>query len=188
MRRKRAPLADTVRAIALSCVAVGLLAVIPPAAGATTVTPTSLDFGSQRVGTTSPTQSVTLTVPCSTPLVASTCTTSVVDTYVVGLATTGDFGGTTNCPAELTPVTTDFVSCIVNIFFHPTGTGTRTGVLSTGNAVTSMNPGPTVPLVGIGATTKPNSTGAGARRKCRRHKKNQHNALAAKKRKCKKRR
>ena len=56
MRWERAGLAHTTRTIAALVAVVGLLALIPSVAGAASVNPPGLDFGSQRVGTTSPVQ------------------------------------------------------------------------------------------------------------------------------------
>lgn len=170
--------------------AIGALAAVPASASAASVDPPALDFGSQPVGTTSVPHPVTLIAPCSTPLVAGICTTSVLDTYGVVLATTGDFGGSTDCPAQLTPITTTFVSCTVNLVFHPTAAGVRSGVLDTGTDVTGLVPGPAVALTGTGEGADPTDGGIPGRkhRKCSRHKKHHHNLLSAKKRKCKKKR
>jgi len=188
MRRQGGLLRRGTRMLSL-CAAIAALAAVPASAGAASVDPPALDFGSQPVGTTSVPHSVTLTAPCSTPLVAGICTTSVLDTYGVILATTGDFGGSTDCPAQLTPVTTAFVSCTINLVFHPTAAGVRNGTLDTGTDVTGLVPGPSVALTGTGEG--PDTTDGGIpgtkHRKCSRHKKH-HRLLSAKKRKCKKKR
>jgi hypothetical protein len=179
-----------IRMLILSAATAGLFALGAASAGAATVDPSALDFGSQQVGTTSVPHPVTLTAPCSTPLVASLCTTSVLDTYGVNLTTAGDFGGTTDCPAQLTPVTTQFVSCTIELVFHPSGGGVRTGVLNTGTDVSGLVPGPTVALSGTGVPTTEDGIASTEprRKKCKRHRKHHRSALSAKKRKCKKKR
>jgi FG-GAP-like repeat/Abnormal spindle-like microcephaly-assoc'd, ASPM-SPD-2-Hydin len=78
------------------------------------LTPTSLTFAAQKVGTTSTAQIVTISNPGATPL------------KVTSITITGDYAETNNCPAKLTVGK----SCTVDVSFSPTQTGTRTGVLS----------------------------------------------------------
>ena len=97
------------------------------------VTPGALSFGSTSAGVA---LSQTLTV-------SNTGTTNITG---LALSTTGDFAVTTTCPAVLAAG----ASCLPQVTFNPTATGTRTGTL----VVTSSDPGSplTVPLTGIGAT------------------------------------
>jgi hypothetical protein len=96
------------------------------------ISPASLSFTSQVVGTTSAAQKVTLTNGGSGALSIST------------IATTGDFAETNNCGASLAAG----ASCSVSVTFVPTATGTRTGSLSfTDNAAGSPQ---NVPLSGTG--------------------------------------
>jgi hypothetical protein len=74
------------------------------------VSPTSLTFGSQAVGTTSAAQQVTVTV---TGLGAVT---------ISGVQTSGDFSETNNCSSAL--------PCQILVTFTPTVTGNRTGILT----------------------------------------------------------
>jgi hypothetical protein len=78
------------------------------------LTPSSLTFAAQKVGTSSGPQMVTLTNPGATPLKVTSVTIS------------GDYSETNNCPAKLTVGK----SCTINVTFSPTETGTRTGTLS----------------------------------------------------------
>jgi hypothetical protein len=78
------------------------------------LTPGSLTFAAQKVGTSSGPQVVTLTNPGATPLKVTSVTIS------------GDYSETNNCPAKLTVGK----SCTINVTFSPTQTGTRTGTLS----------------------------------------------------------
>ncbi len=96
------------------------------------LSPASLIFANQLVGTTSPAQTVTLSNAGSAPLKISS------------IATTGDYTQSNNCGGSLNAGT----SCSINVTFKPTATGTRTGTLSvTDNASGSPQ---TVALVGSG--------------------------------------
>jgi hypothetical protein len=102
---------------------------IAPAAG---LTPASLTFANQLVGTTSPAQTVKLSNTGSVPL------------NISSIATAGDYTQTNNCGASLNAGT----SCNINVSFMPTATGTGTGTLSvTDNATGSPQ---TVALSGSG--------------------------------------
>ncbi len=110
---------------------------------AVTLSPTSLAFVSQAVGSTSTPQTVTLTNSGSASLVIS------------GITATGDFAETNNCPGILAATS----SCTISVTFTPTTTGKRTGALSVAdNAAGSPQ---TVNLSGTGAapfvTFSPNS-------------------------------
>jgi uncharacterized repeat protein (TIGR01451 family) len=100
------------------------------------LTPTSLNFGNQTVGTTSASRVVTLTNTGASPLAIITSTISV------------DYSQTNTCPPSLA----SGANCIFQIQFSPTVTGTRPGTLTvTTNAPTSPH---LVTLTGIG--TAPN--------------------------------
>jgi centrosomal CEP192-like protein/uncharacterized protein DUF5719 len=79
-----------------------------------TLTPNSLTFTSQHVGTTSPGQPVTLTNSGNESM------------SILGIATSGDFGQTNNCGTSL-PASGN---CTITVTFTPTAPGTRTGELS----------------------------------------------------------
>jgi hypothetical protein len=79
-----------------------------------TLSPTTLSFGSQNVGTTSAAQPVTL------------ANTGSANLNITGIVPSGDFAETSNCPAFLAPS----ASCIVNVMFRPTTSGTRTGKIT----------------------------------------------------------
>lgn len=78
------------------------------------LTPPGLDFGAHLVGTTSPTQTVTLANTGAAPL------------DIAGIAINGDFSQSHACPATLF----SGQSCAIDIAFTPTVTGTRTGTLT----------------------------------------------------------
>ena len=101
-----------------------------------TVSPTSLVFGSQRVGTTSPSRFVTLTNHLPNALAISTA------------GVTGDFAVTRNtCGASIGPGQ----RCFIEITATPTTVGVRAGQLSiaSGSAATPL----VVTLTGSGTTT-----------------------------------
>jgi beta-propeller repeat-containing protein/HYDIN/CFA65/VesB family protein len=78
------------------------------------LTPGSLTFITQVVGTNSTSQAATLT------------NTGTVAVTITKIATTGPYSQTNNCPASLLAAAT----CTVNVVFTPTKGGTQTGTLS----------------------------------------------------------
>jgi hypothetical protein len=83
-------------------------------APAVTLTPSSLEFGSQRVGTTSASQTTTLK------------NVGTADLTIGSIAAGGDFAQTNGCPATLAPGAT----CAISVTFAPTAAGSRTGTVS----------------------------------------------------------
>jgi uncharacterized repeat protein (TIGR01451 family) len=105
-------------------------------APAVTLAPTSLTFASQTVGTTSPSQAVTLTNSGSAPLTITGITVTGADA--------GDFAQTNTCPASLAAG----ANCTITVTFTPTLAGARTGAISIAdNAAGSPQ---TVQLTGTG--------------------------------------
>jgi hypothetical protein len=99
---------------------------------AVTLSPTSLTFATQLVGSTSPAQNVTLTNTGSSSL------------SITSIATTGDFAQTNNCASTIAANG----SCTISVTFTPTTINTRTGtVVVTDNAPASPQ---TVTLTGTG--------------------------------------
>jgi len=89
---------------------------------AVSLSPTSLTFASQTVGTTSAAQTVTLT------------NTGAGALSISGIAASGSFAETTACPSSLPAG----ASCTISVTFTPTAAGTLTGALTvTDNAATS---------------------------------------------------
>jgi len=105
-----------------------------------TLSPTSLTFPTQLVGTTSPAQSVTLSD-------YGTATLSISSISIKG-ADPGDFAQTNNCGSSLAPG----ASCTMNITFKPKQGGSRTATLS----VADNAPGSpqTASLSGTGTVVK----------------------------------
>ena len=98
------------------------------------LSPASLTFASQTVGTTSAAQTVTLTNTGSAALAITT------------ISTSGDFAETDNCGSSVAVGG----NCAINVTFSPTASGTRTGSLrATDN--TSGSP-QTVSLTGAGSS------------------------------------
>ena len=98
------------------------------------LSPTSLTFASQNLGTTSAAQAVTLTN--SGPGTLS----------ITSIAASGDYAQTNNCGTSLAVN----ASCTINVTFTPTVAGTRTGTLTvTDNA---SNGSQTASLTGTGVT------------------------------------
>jgi len=95
----------------------------------------SLTFGNQVVGTTSPAQSLTLSNYGTTTL------------SIVGIAATANFGETDTCGSSLP----SGASCTINITFMPSAMGSVSGTLSV--ADTAPGSPQTVSLSGIGAAT-----------------------------------
>lgn len=106
------------------------------------ISPSSITFSAQTVGTTSALQNITFS---NSGFISS-------GLLIASITVTGDFAQTSTCPNPSTPLPSGG-SCTVSVTFTPTTTGSRTGVLtftdnSTGNAGTTQ----TVLLMGTGAT------------------------------------
>src|SRR5262249_2862453 len=102
------------------------------------LSPTSLGFGNQNVGTTSAAQTISLT---NTGTAALT-----ISSIAISGTNAGDFAQTNNCSATLNVNT----SCTISVTFTPSATGTRTAsVIVTDNAAGSPQ---SVALGGAGVT------------------------------------
>ena len=103
------------------------------------VTPAGLNFSSQNVGTTSSTQSVTLTNNGNAAL-------SIGGVALMGV-NPGDFAETTTCGSALAASG----SCTIRVTFAPTLPGSRTAMLSiTDNSSNATGSVQSVPLTGTG--------------------------------------
>ncbi|MGD0225481.1 MAG: choice-of-anchor D domain-containing protein [Terriglobia bacterium] len=109
--------------VSLSGTGVGLTAQVSPA---------SLTFAAQLVGTASTAQNLVLANIGTTPF------------NFTGVNVSGDFSQTSNCPATLAAGS----SCTFQVVFTPTATGTRRGILSI--TTTASNTLPDVNLTGTG--------------------------------------
>jgi Phosphoesterase family/Abnormal spindle-like microcephaly-assoc'd, ASPM-SPD-2-Hydin len=97
------------------------------------LSPTALTFASQNVGTTSASQTVTLTNTGSAALA------------ITGISASGDFAETDSCGSSVGVG----ANCAINVTFTPTASGTRSGTLSVADN-TSGSP-QSVKLTGTGA-------------------------------------
>jgi hypothetical protein len=96
------------------------------------VSPGSLNFGSQGVGTTSQPQTITLSNP------------SNVKISIASIASNGNFSATNNCGADLSPG----ANCQVSVTFSPTTTGSLSGNITVTDS-TRISP-LAIPLSGTG--------------------------------------
>jgi len=103
----------------------------PIFASSQSVSPPSISFPNQVVGTTSPPQTVTLTAGAI-----------VIQNLVI--QTSGDFSQTNDCGTGLAA----FAACQIQVTFTPTNTGTRNGTLTITDA--APNSPQTVSLTGTG--------------------------------------
>src|SRR5207245_2525369 len=104
------------------------------------LSPTSLNFGTVAIGTTSAAKTVTLTDVGTTSL-------SINGVAITG-TNAGDFAQTHTCGSSLAAG----ASCTISVTFKPTASGTRSAALSvTDNAAGSPQK---VPVSGIGTTAK----------------------------------
>jgi centrosomal CEP192-like protein len=107
-----------------------------PATASVNISPSSLTFANQAVGTTSAAQAATLSNSGNSAL-------SISSIAITG-TNSGDFAQTNNCGASLAANS----SCTINVTFTPAATGARTGTLTvTDNASNSPQ---TVSLSGTG--------------------------------------
>ncbi len=99
--------------------------------GVLNLTPSTLTFSTQLIGTSSPSQPATLT------------NVSAAAVSITNIATSSHYSQTNNCPASLASA----ASCIINVVFQPTAQGTQKGTLTVSNSATSPV---TVALTGVG--------------------------------------
>lgn len=103
--------------------------------GAVSLSPTSLAFGNQLVGTTSAAQTVTVTNTSSAPLI------------IVSVASSTHFTATTDCPLQPSTLAGG-ASCHINVTFSPTVMGSTTEQIT---LVDSANDSPqAIPMMGTG--------------------------------------
>jgi hypothetical protein len=110
-----------------------------PTCGTVSLSPGTLTFAAQAVGTSSPKQTVTLN---NTQAVAL----NIASIFGSG-ANPGDFSVTNNCGSSVPAGG----SCIFNLIFTPTASGTRTATLDVSDD--AVNSPQTVSLTGTGTTT-----------------------------------
>lgn len=143
------------------------LALLTGTAGALTETvtlsPTSLSFTDQPLGSTSGPQGTTLTLHCS-----------ALCNFSPSIATSSSaFAAANGCPVKMTADFGSDTTCTISVTFTPAALGPANGTLDTGPG------GPTATLSGTGVPIEPHVA-----RKCKKGKK--HSARSAKRKKCKK--
>jgi hypothetical protein len=97
----------------------------------TKLSPTSLSFNVQDVGTSSTGQTITFS------------NTSSISLAIAGVSTSGNFAETNNCPPSLAPS----ASCAITVSFTPASAGPQNGSVAINSALGTG----TVPLSGAGA-------------------------------------
>ena len=108
-----------------------------PTAPVVSLTPTSLTFASQTVGTTSASDQITLTNTGNAVL--------AIDSITITGTNASEFNQTNGCSASLAAG----ASCTINVTFSPAATGTATAAVNfADNAAGTPQ---TVPLTGVGA-------------------------------------
>ncbi len=116
----------------------------PGTAPAVSLTPSALSFGSQLVGSTSGTRSVTLTNAGGAPL--------AISKIAVTGANAGDFVESDNCPGGSTSLAAN-ATCSILVSFAPSGAGSRSATVQiTDNAGDSPE---TLALTGSGVPLAP---------------------------------
>lgn len=115
----------------------------PQSAPAVSLSPTSLSFGAQNVGTTSAAQTITLTNSGNAPL---TITSIAVD----GVNAT-DFGESANCPLGPSMLAAG-ASCAISVTFSPSATGARAASISIGDNATGSPHNVSLSGTGLGST------------------------------------
>jgi hypothetical protein len=156
-----------------------------PALAVPQITPSSRDFGSVAIGSTSASMPFTLYHSC-TEVVMAPGQCQMEAPYSISPNATGDFLVTShNCPASFNspPAAGAEPFCTINVAFRPTVTGARAGQVrgnGTGFPFASLTGN------GLAAPVVPVTTVTPAKKKkCKKKKKT---ATSAKKKKCKKKR
>jgi hypothetical protein len=178
-------------------VVAGALAVFPStAAASTTATPTALDFGSQQVGATSAPQTVTISTLCTSYFGTPINLCLIQGAFLPSPSISGDFVQTNDCGGGISSTSPTTPSlCTFSVSFEPTGTGLRSGTLTTGSdlfgsspsAITLSGTGLANPRSGSGSG--PGSTGSTTRKKkCKKKKKKKPRSAQIAKKRCKKKR
>jgi Abnormal spindle-like microcephaly-assoc'd, ASPM-SPD-2-Hydin len=105
----------------------------PPTAPSVSLTPTSLSFSTQTVGTTSSAQGVTLSNTGNAAL------------SIISITASGDFSESNNCGTSVAAG----ANCVINVTFAPTQSGSRSGTLTI-----SDNAGGNPQSVGLSGTAQ----------------------------------
>ncbi|PYV35050.1 MAG: hypothetical protein DMG22_03695, partial [Acidobacteria bacterium] len=104
-----------------------------------TLTPTSVSFGNQTVGTTSAAQAITVN--------NGTASSVSISSIAITGTNSGDFTRTTNCGSSLAAG----AQCAINVTFKPTASGSRTAAVTVTDSATGSPQ--TATLSGTGVTS-----------------------------------
>ena len=115
----------------------------PQLAPAVSLSPTSLSFGSQNVGTTSAAQTVTLTNTGTAPL--------TISGIAMNGANASDFAQTNTCPTSPNTLAAN-ASCAISVTFSPSATGARAASISVDDNATGSPQNISLSGTGIGST------------------------------------
>jgi hypothetical protein len=107
---------------------------------AVTLTPASLTFGGQTVGTSSAAQSVTVRNSGTAPL--------SIGSILVGGANAGDFAQTNTCPTVPSLLAAN-ATCTISVTFAPSATGARSATVTIGDDASGSPQ--SIPLSGTGS-------------------------------------
>ncbi len=107
---------------------------------AVTLTPASLAFGAQTVGTSSAVQSATVRNSGTAPL--------AISSILIGGTNAGDFAQTNNCPTVPSLLAAN-ATCTISVTFKPLGTGARSATVTIGDDAAGSPHG--IPLGGTGS-------------------------------------
>jgi hypothetical protein len=168
---------NKLRISTLAVMTAAAMAIAPAAARAVsvTLTPASLAFGSQTVGTTSAPQTTTLKATCDGSFIVCIL---VGQNYSPTIAVTTGFTQANDCPPTLN--TLNNPTCTITLRFAPGSAGPFSGLLTTGTG------GPTAALTGTGVTQPGVGTGTAVGQPTKCKKKKGRSAETAKKKRCKK--
>lgn len=117
---------------------VAFLAGLGNSGAAASVSPSSLSFGNQTLGTISTVKAVTLS------------NTGTAALNINSILASGDYSQSNNCPASLSTG----ANCTINVTFFPSATGTRNGNLTVNDTDPKFLQGVSLSGSGVVATTK----------------------------------
>jgi hypothetical protein len=166
------------RIAALTAAISSIFVVSAARANASSLTPTTFDFGNQTVGKSSPTHPFVLNLTQNCTDFGFPVGTICFPTFVApSIALTGPFTQTSDCPFLLSGP----ASCTSDVVFKPTQPGPATGTMTTGTGVATLRGnGVAAPKVTNGNPGSATGTTAQqSKKKC--HKKHKHGRVLLRK-------
>ena len=167
------------RLAALTAAISSFFLVSAAAAGASSLTPSSFDFGDQTVGKSSAPQPFVLNLSQNCTDFGFPVGTLCFPTFAApSIALTGPFTQTSDCG----PILSGPASCTSNVVFKPTQPGPATGTMTTGTgAATLRGNGVAAPKVSNGNPGSATGTTAQKSKKCHKHHKHKHGRVLLRK-------